>query len=119
MLAALRERAVEAGVRNVAAVLVPLDDPGLPAASVDLAFVCDTYHHLDDRPAYLERLRRVLRPGGRLAIVDFQKRETPVGPPLPMRVDRKDVIAECAAAGFTLASEMAFLPHQYGLVFRR
>jgi len=58
------------------------DDPLLPAACCDLALVVNTYHHFPDGPAYLRKLARTLRPGGRLANIDFHRRETPVGPPV-------------------------------------
>ena len=59
---------------------------------------------------------QALAPGGRFVIVDFHK-DAPVGPPASMKLTRDAVLAEVRAAGFTLANEPAFLPHQYFLVF--
>jgi ubiquinone/menaquinone biosynthesis C-methylase UbiE len=117
MIAELRRRAAEAGLQSVDPILARPDDPGLPDAGVDLIFICDTWHHIERRDAYLARLRRALAPGGRLAIVDFHK-EAPVGPPAGMKLAREEVLAEAERAGFRLVTEHTFLPHQYFLVFR-
>jgi ubiquinone/menaquinone biosynthesis C-methylase UbiE len=64
----------EAGKRdyaNVEGVLAAYDDPRLPDDGVDLIFTCDTYHHLEDRTAYFRNAARYLRPGGRIAIIDY------------------------------------------------
>jgi ubiquinone/menaquinone biosynthesis C-methylase UbiE len=114
----LRERAETAGLRNVTPVLASFDDPRLPDASVDLVLIVDTFHHLDDRLPYLRRLRRALRPGGRIAIVDWFKRPLPEGPPPEHKLARAQVVREMVAAGYELGAEPKFLPYQYFLIFR-
>jgi ubiquinone/menaquinone biosynthesis C-methylase UbiE len=95
------------------------DDPKLPAASVDTVFICDVLHHIENRPAYYSKLLAALKPGGRIVIVDFYKRELPVGPPVSMKLSEEQVIAEMKAAGLKPEGKEAFLPHQYFLTFRR
>jgi ubiquinone/menaquinone biosynthesis C-methylase UbiE len=118
ILERLRERLAESGVRNVLPVLALADDPLLPDGAGDIVLVVDTYHHFPDRPAYLRRLARSLKPTGRLVNIDHHKRETPVGPPLAHRVSREAFLDEAARAGFRLVDEQGFLPHQYFLVLR-
>ncbi len=66
------EKAVEnRGYRNIEVVLAETGDPSLPDGSIDLAFVCNVYHHIDDQVTYFDRLRTDLRAGGRLAIVEM------------------------------------------------
>ena len=113
----LNERAKDAGLSNLEAVLAPTNDPLLSEKSLDIVFVCDVLHHVQDRQGYYAKLSGALRPGGRLAIVDFHKRETPVGPPVAMKIAREDLISELREAGFVLAQSFDFLPHQYFLVF--
>jgi SAM-dependent methyltransferase len=115
ILAALVERLAAAGARNVTPVLSLPDDPLLPPASCDLVLVVDTYHHFPDGRAYLRRLAASLRPGGRIVNVDFQKRETPVGPPVAHRVSREDFLSDAAAAGLAVSREHDLLPWQYAL----
>jgi ubiquinone/menaquinone biosynthesis C-methylase UbiE len=117
MLRHLETRAREAGLANLHTILARPDDPLLPAGSIDLVFVCDTWHHIEDRPRYLATLKRVLKPGARIAIVDFHERELPVGPPPSMKLSRDTVVGEFAAAGFRLVEEHSFLPYQYFVVF--
>jgi predicted methyltransferase len=117
LVAHLRERAEREGTANLVPVLASLDNPRLPAASVDAVLVVDTYHHIDDRVAYFGRLRRALRPGGTVAIVDFEKRDLPVGPPPEHKLPREQVIDEMDRAGYRLDRAPAILPYQYVLVF--
>ncbi len=119
MLAELRARIVKAGVHNITPVLALPGDPLLPAASCDLILIANTFHHFPDGVAYLARLGGALRPGGRIANIDFHKRELPVGPPIEHKIARDDFLALAARAGLELAAEPTFLPHQYFLVLRR
>jgi len=113
----LRQRAAEAQARQVEAVKTAPDDPGLPAGAVDLVFICNTYHHIGDRVAWLRKLRPALKPGGRVADVDFFKRQLPVGPPVKRKLSRREVKDEFARAGYRFVEEIQILPHQYFLVF--
>jgi len=113
----LKHRAAEEGLDSLAAIHSAPDDPKLPAASVDLVFICNVVHHIGERQDYHAKLREALRSGGRLAIVDFYKKETPVGPPAAMRISKQEMIAELKQAGFELSEEFGFLPYQYFLIF--
>ncbi len=119
LVAHLRARAEREGTDNVVPVLASADNPRLPAGGVDVLLVVDTYHHIDHRIAYFRRVRRALRPDGRIAIVDWQKRELPVGPSLDHKLAREQVLDEMQQAGYVFAAEPAdVLPYQYFLVFR-
>jgi ubiquinone/menaquinone biosynthesis C-methylase UbiE len=118
MLQYIAQRATEDGQSNIVPVLARPDNPMLAPASVDVIFICDTIHHIENRPSYYEVLKRDLAPGGRLVIVDFLKKEdVPVGPPMEMKIAKQDLIAELVAAGFRLRDERDFLPYQYFLIF--
>jgi len=117
MVRHLNRRLRDEGVRNVVSVLADPDDPLLPDASVDRFVIVNTWHHIEGRPAYLEKLKRMLRPGGQVAHIDFQKRDAPVGPPTSEKIARGDLVKEMEAAGFRLRAEHDFLPYQYFLVF--
>ena len=116
ILEALRKRLRKSRLRNVTPVLALEDDPLVPTTSCDLILVVDTYHHFPDGPAYLRRLARSLRPGGRLVNIDFHKRELPVGPPPEHKLTREEFLAQADAAGLALVEEHTFLPYQYFLV---
>jgi arsenite methyltransferase len=107
------------GLGNILSILAGPHDPKLPAASVDLIFICDTLHHISQRPEYYPLLLRALKPGGRLVNIDFEKRPLPVGPPVEMKIAKTDMIKEAESAGFRLADQFDFLKYQYFLVFGR
>ena len=116
MLRFLGERAQREHLSVLVPVLASAGSPNLPEP-VDLVLVVDTYHHIDGRLAYFAALRASLRPGGRLAIVDF-KADSPNGPPPEHRISAEQVTAELNAAGYSLLATHLFLPRQYFLVFR-
>lgn len=115
----LAARAEREGLPNLVPTLGTPDDPGLTAGSVDLIFICDVVHHIENRQPYYAKLAKALKPGGKLAIVDFYKRELPVGPDPGMKIAREEMIAELEQAGFSLDGEHELLPYQYFLVFAR
>jgi len=118
MVGHLKARKTREGLDNVEVVLGSPADPKLPHRALDMAFICNTWHHIADRPRFLENLRFALKPKGRIVIIDYKASKTPVGPPLKMRVPRAQVVSDLAAAGFSLVSEPDILPYQYFLIFR-
>lgn len=117
MIVHLNRRLRDAGVRNVQTVLAAPDDPLLADASVDRFVIVDTWHHIDDQPKYLALMKKMLKPGGQVVMIDFQKKELPVGPPLAMKIAREDLKRQLEANGYRLKAEHDFLPYQYFLVF--
>ena len=100
-------------------ILARPDSPKLPYESVDLLFVCNTIHHLDERSKYFRDLRSSLKPGVRIAIIDFypDDRSGELGFPKRHLVSRDTIIQEMATAGYKLEREHSFLPKQYFLEF--
>jgi predicted methyltransferase len=100
--------------------LIPIngtpEDARLPE-NADVIVLVDVYHHIDQRDRYFSRLRASLKPGGRLAIIDFRI-DSPAGPPKSARIAPDRVVAELKAAGYSLTQQHDFLPRQYFLVFR-
>lgn len=115
ILRVLHERIEERAVRNVSPIWAVPDDPLLPPSACDWILMVGTYHHFADGPAMLSRLARSLRPGGRIANVDFHARELPVGPPLEHKISREDFLADAVKAGLAVAQEWTFLPYHYFL----
>ena len=112
----LGERAKREGLRNLTPVLADAADARLPEP-VDLVLVVNTYHHIGGREDYFRRLKGSLTPGGRLAIIDFQKGQ-PLGPPEAHKLAPEEVRAELEAAGWRLTETHGFLTAQYFLVFQ-
>jgi ubiquinone/menaquinone biosynthesis C-methylase UbiE len=116
MLDHVRHRAMLAGLTNVATVKADADRTNLPEP-VDLVLIVDTYHHLPNRVAYFTSLKKQMKPGARLAIVDFKK-GAPDGPPEEFRFTPGQISGELERAGFVLAESHDFLPRQHFLVYR-
>jgi ubiquinone/menaquinone biosynthesis C-methylase UbiE len=104
-------------LKNVVTVLSVPDDPLLPDASIDCFFICDTWHHIENKARYLALMKKMLKPGGQIVMIDFKKKDLPVGPPTEMKIAREDVLRQMEESGFRLVSEHTFLPYQYFLVF--
>lgn len=119
LVAHLRARAEREGTANVVPVLTSKTSARLPAGGVDLLLVVDTYHHLDGRVAYMERAADVLRPDGRVVVVDWHKRPLPEGPEMDHKLAEEQVVAEMERAGYRLLARPDVLPYQYVLVFAR
>lgn len=116
MVKYLAERAKREKRENMIAIAAAPDDPRLPEKA-DLVLLVDVYHHVEDRERYFRRLRGSLKPGGRVAIIDFRM-DSPEGPPRAARVPPERVVTELKNAGYSLAQQHGFLPNQYFLVFR-
>ena len=118
MLEDLAERAKNDGYRNIEKVLAKYDDPSLPESGVDLIFTSNVYHHIEARAKYFADAARYLRPGGRIAIVDFNGKHwsaTFVGHTTPVELIKK----EMGEAGYRLERELDFLDRQSFLVFSK
>ena len=100
-LDALREQLLAGGFDNVVPVLASYSTPHLPPNSCDLIFIADTYHHIDDRVAYMHRLLRVLKRGGRLAVLEYKPGPLPVGPPPEHKLAAGVMEKELVEAGWT------------------
>jgi SAM-dependent methyltransferase len=101
----VRERIHADGVGNVVPVLASPDDPHFPRGRLDVVFVGDTYHHLNDRVTYFERLKNVLGPDGRLALLEYKPGKIPVGPPPDHKLPAGVMQAEIEEAGYVLVEK--------------
>jgi ubiquinone/menaquinone biosynthesis C-methylase UbiE len=118
MVEHLGERARKEKTANVVPVLALPEDPFLPPGRADCVLIVDTYHHIDDRLEYFHRMRDSLSPAGRVVVIDFHKRDMPVGPPMKHKLAREFVVDEMKQAGFRLSDEKTFLPYSYFLIFQ-
>jgi cyclopropane fatty-acyl-phospholipid synthase-like methyltransferase len=110
----LNTKITKDGILNVVPVLCTTDDARIPPGFADIIVIVDTYHHFDDRVAYLRRLRASLAPGGKIANIDFKDGDLAEGPPAAHKVAKATMLAEFAEAGFRVArEENEFRYHDY------
>jgi predicted methyltransferase len=117
MILHINRRIRDTKATNVVTILADPDDPLLPAQSVNRFFICNVWHHVENQTKYLSLLKKMLKPGGEVVMIDFHKKELPVGPPLRMKIAREDLIKQMESDGFRLTKEHTFLAYQYFLVF--
>jgi ubiquinone/menaquinone biosynthesis C-methylase UbiE len=111
----MQRTAREQGLAGLRTVLAAEDDPRLPEP-VDLVFFCDALHHIEDREVYLGTLRRYLRPGGRLAVIDFEGNSPHLDP--DMRYTREELDGWAGEAGFVFEASHDFIEDNLFLVYR-
>jgi ubiquinone/menaquinone biosynthesis C-methylase UbiE len=120
-LAKARAHAEGEHLGNVAYIKGAEKDPTLPASAIDVALALDSYHHYDYPEAMLTGIRRGLKPGGHLVIVEYYRRPNamPNGRAMQhIRLDKPDVIKEVESNGFRLLSEREQVKgSQYMLTF--
>jgi ubiquinone/menaquinone biosynthesis C-methylase UbiE len=120
-VADIERRAREYRVDNVEAIVNDQKDTGLPEDSVDLVFLCDTYHHFEYPRTMLGSIARALREDGELVLIDFRRIQG-VSSPWVMshvRANRDEVTMEVQEAGFELVEELDLLRANYVLRFRK
>jgi len=106
---------VARGTPNVRPVRATPNDPRLPEP-VDLVFSCNTYHQMIDRDVYFRSLASSLRPGGRVAILDFEPRGFFSGM-FGNRIAKEDVRLEMEAAGYRLVDDHQLIDQQHFQIF--
>ncbi len=117
MVRKLERRVEKRDLANVTVIRGAFDDPRLPPASCDLVFFSSVYKEIDERPRYLQHVMKTLKPGGRVAILEYRPQTREPGPPREHRLSEETVLAEMGAAGFELVERHDFLPREYFLVF--
>ena len=119
-----RRHVKTAGLGNIDFVLGTEVDPKLPPGTADLVVVLDAYHHFDYPERMLSAIRRSLRPGGRLAIIEYHKKRgaTEVDPDFALkhiRAGADQVVREVQAAGYHLLWRLDHAPErQYIAMFQ-
>jgi ubiquinone/menaquinone biosynthesis C-methylase UbiE len=119
MLSKLKQRAAEAKLTNIQAILSSESDPRLPDGCCDVILMVDVYHELSQPQVMLQKLRRALKPDGRLVLLEYRKED----PHIPIRSEHKMSVAEAKAEleaeGYKLDGVLKDLPRQHILIFRK
>lgn len=117
----IMRQAKAAGVTNVVGVLNSDKSVDLPKASIDMAFVCDTYHHFEYPKSMLRSMHEAIRPGGQLVIIDFRKIQgfSSRWVMSHTRADKATVINEIESEGFKLVEDNNLLKTNFFLKFTK
>jgi arsenite methyltransferase len=119
LLDAINKKAAEARVTNVKTVLGKFTDPALPASDVDVAFINDVLHHIEDRAAYLKNLGRYIKPFGRIALIEFHPELGGHRNQPELQVSKDKAAALMADAGFKPVEEVSLFSDKYFVLYGR
>ena len=109
-------RSQEEKLTNIRTILAATDDPKLPEP-VDLAFICDALHHIGNQAAYLKTLAKYIKPGGRIAVIDFSE-TWPTGHE-KMRYSVADLDGWMKAIGFAQIGSHTYLENSFFVIYRK
>ena len=117
----IRRTSREQGLANVEGVVSTQTATRLAPGAIDLAFVCDAYHHFENPQAMLRSLHRALRSGGALVVIDFQRihGHSSAWVMGHVRAGKEPAIREIEAEGFKLAEDSPLLRENFFLRFQR
>ncbi|MBU4221473.1 MAG: class I SAM-dependent methyltransferase [Euryarchaeota archaeon] len=117
MLDILSEKIRKGKLKNIETILSKEASIPLPDNSVDVLFMANVFHELEDRDAILNEAKRILSGSGRLIIIDWKKVEMEMGPPVGERLAADEVVSICGGGGFTMLEKLEAGAYNYMLVF--
>jgi ubiquinone/menaquinone biosynthesis C-methylase UbiE len=117
LLANVTRKTDEQHIANVRIVLGKATDPNLPAMDVDLAFINDVLHHIENREAYLKNLARYIKPAGRVAVIDFVPERGSHRDQPALQVTETQAAAWMASAGFKPAESFDLFTDKWFVVY--
>ena len=115
LLSILRQRAASEKIHNIIPILGGETDPKLPERSLDWVLLVDVYHELQQPEPVLDAIRRSLKPGGRVALVEYRETTTQIR--REHRMSQEEVLREWLPAGFRLVRVIEDMPMQRLYVF--
>ena len=117
MLDLTKAAVTEHKLPNVDYILATERSPRLPEQSVDLVFIAYAYHEFGDPEAMMTAVRRALKPGGRVLVLEYAK-ESNIAPASPLhKMSFEEIRREIEPMGFVIDQLLDFLPVQHGVVF--
>ena len=115
----IEAKAKAAGVTNVQTVTGALSDPKVPATDVDVAFLHDALHHIANRETYLRNVVKYLKPGGRIAVIDYNPANSPHAGDATLTVSKEQAGVWLRAAGFAPEREVQFAIDKWFVIYKR
>lgn len=119
MLDLLRRYIAQQKLTNVEPVLGAIDDPKLPADTIDLALMVDVYHEFSEPQKMLRGIRTALKPDGRMALIEYRGED----PSVPIKPEHKMTVAQVRAEiepeGFRFIKSIEVLPIQHIVIFMK
>ena len=116
MLSDVERKARIANAENIITVEVGEYDLKLPDGICSFGFVANVLHEIEDKKRYIDEIKRIIKPEGKIAIIEWDKKSTEKGPPIEHRMDRNEVISLLESLNFKIINQMEFSDCFYGII---
>ena len=113
MLSILEQRMKERHITNIEPVLSQENSIPLPDSCLDMVIIAMAFHEADQKEALLSEIRRVLKPQGKIINIDWEAKESPMGPPLEHRIPCQEAVRILSEAGFKDISQLEVYQYLY------
>ncbi|WZL71973.1 methyltransferase domain-containing protein [Clostridiaceae bacterium 35-E11] len=117
MIELLKNRIIERNTNNLQVKKVESDILPLDNKSCDMAIMVTVLHEIENKELMINEIKRVLKKKGKLMIIEFHKRKTPMGPPINHRISQEDVKEICNGKGFKKVDKFVLGDNFYSVVF--
>ncbi len=115
----IKDTAYKENLTNIKTQLISGYPYELNAESMDLVLLCTVFHEIEAKENLLNEIRRVMKKGGKLAFIEFHKRQTPMGPSISHRISKEEVMQSALSMGFIKAEDFVLGENFYCIVFKK
>lgn len=119
MLQIIQDKVDAKDIHNIKLIKSQNDRLSIDNNSVDVVLMVTVLHEISDKSVILKEVRNVLKENGTFAVIEFHKRETPMGPPVPHRISKNELIDILDHEDFALREDFDLGENFYCLVFIR
>lgn len=116
MLEEVKKESKEKNIKNIRTIKSTENDLKLEDENVSFALMVNVFHELDEKSSMVKEIYRILKTDGRIAIVDFEKKQTQSGPPVEHRISKDETMKFLEDAGFEFEKQEEFADTFYGIV---
>jgi ubiquinone/menaquinone biosynthesis C-methylase UbiE len=117
MITEAKKRAEEAEIQHIQFICSEPLDFKIPNASVDFALLANVFHEISEKEPFLRQISAILRPGGKLALIEWNSRIREMGPPADHRISEEETDRWLLEGGFGEYKKMNIGEMFYGRVY--
>lgn len=118
MLSVINRKAVAEGITNIELIKVKDDHFQIMDHYIEIALLVTVLHEIHNPTVFLTEIKRILKNNGKIAVIEFHKRETPMGPPIGHRMGKDKVIDQLINIGFIVNQDFDLGDNYYCLGFQ-
>jgi ubiquinone/menaquinone biosynthesis C-methylase UbiE len=122
LLSRLKNNATRSGLYNIEVIwgdIEKINGTKLRDSSVDMVFICNLFFQLEKKDETIKEVKRILKPGGRVVMIDWTDSFGGIGPKPEMIVKKEAMKTFYEKAGFHLDKEIEAGSHHYGLIYKK